>query len=603
MVCDGCGRENAPGAEFCANTDCRSFLGWGAANSQPPPASTPAGQPTATQPGPTRPGAANPPKPLPVGDPGPAAPEPTLGSAVRRRPAKSVEPSSSKPAVEPSGPTAVRPPLKYQFIRERQAPVAVEPLEETQPQLEASPGQTASDGRHGLWFALDQREVSIVPGEQVAVTAQVLNKGTVVEGVDMRVLGLPTEWVTVDPPRVNLDVGGQAVMTIRLAPPKVATTVNGLIEVEVALWSASNPQVRCAQHLRVDVGAFHELEINATPRSATTRRKATYIITAHNRGNYPLGVGVEPSAGAAMSNQLLYHIEPRSVGIPAGETASIRIGARTGKWHLTGTPIDHTVALSLVGAGKTEPVELNLTQQPILPHWTPTALKILLPLLALTVGALAFSWLKARPHKVPNVVGEQVALAQAQLGKAGFKSVQSNVADPKTPQGLVLAENPGAGSLRRHGAIVSIAVSSGPPQVALMDLSQLPEAQARDAVTKQGLVAQEVREVDPNVPAGLVISQQPPPGTSVTAGSTVRVTVSAGPPAISVPSIVGLSESNAIALLGQVNLRYAKGGTSLNDQQAGSIVSQSPPAGTVVSSGSTVTAMVAGPTPPLSSHP
>ena len=84
MVCDGCRRENAPGAEFCANKDCRAFLGRGAANSQPPPARAPAAPPTATQPGPTRPGTTNPPKPLPATDPGPAAHAASLESAVKR---------------------------------------------------------------------------------------------------------------------------------------------------------------------------------------------------------------------------------------------------------------------------------------------------------------------------------------------------------------------------------------------------------------------------------------------------------------------------------------------------------------------------------------
>jgi hypothetical protein len=329
-----------------------------------------------------------------------------------------------------------------------------------------------------LWFGLDKSEIAVAAGGEATVSAQVLNKGTVVEGIDMRVLGVPKDWVRIDPPRVNMDVGGQAVMTIHISPPKESKTPCGPAEVEVALWSSSDPQVRCAQHLRVDVGAFHELEIDPAAHGLTTRRKGDFMIAFRNKGNYPMGVGVHPDIRSGAEGKVQLQFQPRSVAIPPGEAASLKVQARTTKLLVTGPTETHAIQLSLLAGGQAKSIDLNLVQQPLFAGWMPKVLRILALLLVATLGVAAFSWWKNRPHTVPRVVGEQAALAQAQLGAAGFKSVQTNVADPKAPQGVVLSQNPSAGSHHHHGAIISITVSSGPTQAPPRAPSQTPQAPA-----------------------------------------------------------------------------------------------------------------------------
>src|SRR5262249_59830370 len=113
--------------------------------------------------------------------------------------------------------------------------------------------------------------------------------------------------------------------------------------------------------------------------------------------------------------------------------------------------------------------------------------------------------------------------------------------------------------------------------------------------TRKGLQVQVVMAPSPNVPAGLVSAQSPAQATAVSVGSTVKITVSSGAQSVSVPSIKGLTEADAITLLGQVNLRYAKAGTVPNDQMVGQVVTQTPAAGTTITGGSTVTATIGVP--------
>src|SRR5262249_37383366 len=114
-------------------------------------------------------------------------------TAAPTQPAQRVEPFAQKAPVEPALPPMARRPPRYEFVRETRAPIAVNPV--TEPPTAGAAGQAASSGRHGLWFALDAHSLTVEPGRQVSVRAQVANKGTVVEGVDIRVLGVPEDWV------------------------------------------------------------------------------------------------------------------------------------------------------------------------------------------------------------------------------------------------------------------------------------------------------------------------------------------------------------------------------------------------------------------------
>jgi serine/threonine-protein kinase len=78
----------------------------------------------------------------------------------------------------------------------------------------------------------------------------------------------------------------------------------------------------------------------------------------------------------------------------------------------------------------------------------------------------------------------------------------------------------------------------------------LPVAQARADLTKLHLDMKEAAPVKSiTVPAGVVVSQQPAPTTSLKEGSTVTVVPSAGPPNVTVPSLTGMTCAQAATAL------------------------------------------------------
>ena len=144
------------------------------------------------------------------------------------------------------------------------------------------------------------------------------------------------------------------------------------------------------------------------------------------------------------------------------------------------------------------------------------------------------------------------------------------------------------------GSAVTLAVSSGPPQVAVPNVVGLTEAAATTAITGANLTVGKITIASsPTVPAGSVISQIPTAGTQVATGSAVTLVVSTGPPQVAVPDVVGLTEAAATTAIANANLTVGAVTTaSSTTVPTGSVISQSPIAGTQVATESTVALVV-----------
>jgi eukaryotic-like serine/threonine-protein kinase len=101
------------------------------------------------------------------------------------------------------------------------------------------------------------------------------------------------------------------------------------------------------------------------------------------------------------------------------------------------------------------------------------------------------------------------------------------------------------------------------------------QALAVKHIRDAGLKPKVRHETSTTTPAGKVIRQQPGGGDHIPRGNTVTIWVSQGPPQVTVPNVVGMSESEAEALL-QSNHLQADPHTVPNDQAEGTVVAQSP---------------------------
>ena len=128
----------------------------------------------------------------------------------------------------------------------------------------------------------------------------------------------------------------------------------------------------------------------------------------------------------------------------------------------------------------------------------------------------------------------------------------------------------------------------GPEQVAVPDVAGVDEASAITRLRADGFQTRSVRRSSTKRPKDSVIRTDPPGGEDADKGSLVTLTVSDGPPIASVPSVDGLTRSQARARLRARGFKIQERRESSDTVKAGQAIRTSPPARTTLEKGKTV---------------
>jgi serine/threonine-protein kinase len=219
-----------------------------------------------------------------------------------------------------------------------------------------------------------------------------------------------------------------------------------------------------------------------------------------------------------------------------------------------------------------------------------------LALIALVAGAIMlFNVLaKESPSEfaMPNVVGAKLEDGVKTLQDAGLVPNPVEEADPAVAAGNIGRTEPVADTLVKKGQTVDVFFTAAVTPFVLEDMAGKTQADALAALQLLGLTVDPtiITENNPDVPAGTVIRTDPPAGTTMQQGDTIKLVVSAGPNQVAIPPTEGLSQANATALL----TSEAFGFTVTTQQEAsttqpvGSSTRTDPAGGTLVAKGSAV---------------
>ena len=186
-------------------------------------------------------------------------------------------------------------------------------------------------------------------------------------------------------------------------------------------------------------------------------------------------------------------------------------------------------------------------------------------------------------------------IASGQISPEWEEEYNSNYA-----AGYIYKQSPVSGRTVREGQSVTLTVSLGTQYVTVPDLTNYVQSDAEQQLKALGVSVLVTQSVDTAVASGAVIRTDPAAGTQVAAGSTVIVYVSR--PQVStttkVPSLTGMSVDDARTLLVQNHLGLGSQSEEYSDQPAGTVLSQSPEAGSTAKLNSRVNVVVsAGPEP------
>jgi serine/threonine-protein kinase len=143
------------------------------------------------------------------------------------------------------------------------------------------------------------------------------------------------------------------------------------------------------------------------------------------------------------------------------------------------------------------------------------------------------------------------------------------------------------------GGMVAAALAIAPGHVRVPNLHGMSSSRATAAAHKLHLRVT-INHRHSELAPGTVVGQAPRPGARVSDGAALTVTLSDGPPPVSVPKLVGASSADAQATLQQDKLRASVTlVVSPPGVAPGTVAAQSPPAGVSRARGSTITLSVA----------
>jgi serine/threonine-protein kinase len=142
-------------------------------------------------------------------------------------------------------------------------------------------------------------------------------------------------------------------------------------------------------------------------------------------------------------------------------------------------------------------------------------------------------------------------------------------------------------------AAIRLAIKSRDVVVPQLTGKTVTQAGAELAPAGLNLKVEEARRVDVTAPAGTIVSQDPQPGVQTRRERSVKVWISGGPRATSVPALLGESERTARLRAQQDGLQLASIAEIRSaDYTAGTVVAQNPPPTKAMPSGGRVTLLV-----------
>ncbi|OCL27929.1 serine/threonine protein kinase [Orenia metallireducens] len=229
-----------------------------------------------------------------------------------------------------------------------------------------------------------------------------------------------------------------------------------------------------------------------------------------------------------------------------------------------------------------------------------TAVLILMATFIVIAGAGYFmlvQYVNVEEVKVPNLVGKHLEVARQDLESKGLSlKVYYESHSQEIEKDHIISQSIPPDSKVKKARVIEVVVSKGAKLSTVPKLINTTLREAEIQLDKLDLQTGEIKEEYSNeVTEGLIISQDPQPGTEVKEGTNINLVISKGrePQEVEVPNLVGLRQEEAVERLRQLNLIL---GQVLNreslDYHQGRVIAQKPTTGTKIMEGSTVQLIV-----------
>lgn len=149
---------------------------------------------------------------------------------------------------------------------------------------------------------------------------------------------------------------------------------------------------------------------------------------------------------------------------------------------------------------------------------------------ALSGGSITSLFTGAEKVDVPNVIDMKLTDAQKKYKSEGFSIVKKSERASDKEAGTILEQDPPAGNsvTKKSDIIINVVVSAGSQNKTVEDYSNMKSDDAKKRIEESGFKVNVVEQESSSVEKGVVISQMPASGTSVSEGALITLYVSTG---------------------------------------------------------------------------
>jgi len=133
---------------------------------------------------------------------------------------------------------------------------------------------------------------------------------------------------------------------------------------------------------------------------------------------------------------------------------------------------------------------------------------------------------------VPNIIGKNIADSLDMLSSLNlYLKKTSDEFNPDVPAGIIISQAPSSGSVIKEGRAVNVIVSAGGEVIFAPDLTNQTVRSAQMVLRKNGLdLGEQDEKYSLVIEQGRIISQNPPPRTSIKKNGLVNIMLSLGQP-------------------------------------------------------------------------
>lgn len=209
----------------------------------------------------------------------------------------------------------------------------------------------------------DVEELRLAPGDEGSVTLDIVNTGSVIDGVRARAVGLPTQSVRTEPAVLSLFPEARGSLSVRVGVPHDFPAGRHPVVLEVVSSALPTPR-----HVNLDlvVAPRPELGVVAHPPVVRGRRRGRFLVEVANRGNLPLAVSLRVSDAESALTCLP---EPATLVVPAGSVATSLLRVKAPR-RLAGGDLDRALRLVATGTDLL-PAEPGQPTEPLQPGPAP----------------------------------------------------------------------------------------------------------------------------------------------------------------------------------------------------------------------------------------